>query len=129
MGGAVFGACLLVAAVASVITGSDAGDRDDCQFQQTWYAGDQHFNETIEFRDDATGTWSSGGFAHDAPHVRKDFRWTRTASTLTVTYDQDVRTTVDYELERRTERCSLRFHDHPFAAVGGAFRWFRETAW
>lgn len=87
--------------------------RDDCRFEQTWYAGDVHFNERIELRADWTGTWIQGGMASDAPHDQKEFTWSRTASTLTVSYGDQQRT-IEYRIERPRSTCYLKFGAHPF---------------
>lgn len=117
----VLGICLLGFAAMS------RTERDDgCRFEQTWYAGDVHFNEQIEFRADSTGTWIQGGMASDAPHDRKEFTWERTASTLTVAYDRDQRRSVDYRIERRRNACYLTFTVHPFVGDGSGFRHFAD---
>jgi hypothetical protein len=118
---ALFGVCVLVLAAVS-----RTEPADECRFERTWYAGDVHFNEQIEFRPDSTGTWIEDGMDSDAPHDRKDFSWQRTASTLTVAYDRDERRTVDYRLERRGNHCYLTFTVHPFLGEGSGFRIFGE---
>jgi len=99
---------------------------DECRFEQTWYAGDVHFNEQIEFRGDATGTWKQDGMASDAPHIRKEFRWERTSSTLTASYDDRAPRSVSYTVHRQAGACWLTFKDHPFVTDGSGFRHFAD---
>lgn len=101
---------------------------DECQFEQTWYAGDVHFNELIEFRADSTGTWVQDGMAGDAPHDKKEFTWQRTASRLTVSHD-DRQRSVTYRIQRRGNTCYLTFQDHPFVADGSGFRHFSDSGY
>lgn len=124
LGLVLLGACLLGYAAMS----RTEPDDDACRFEQTWYAGDVHFNEQIEFRGDATGTWMQDGMAGDAPHVRKEFRWERTASTLTVSYDDRAPRTVSYRVHRE-RACYLTFQDHPFVTDGSGFRHFSDSGY
>lgn len=107
------GACLIGVASMSGTEGTDA-----CRFEQTWYAGDVHYNERIELRVDSTGTWLQNGMASEKPPVRKEFTWERTASTLTVSYDHK-RRTVEYRIEPRPASCWLKFTAHPFGDNDG----------
>lgn len=116
-----FGACLIVLAATS-----RAERTDECRFEQTWYAGDVHFNEQIELRADSTGTWIENGAANDARRDRKDFTWVRTATTLAVTYDRDRSRTVDYRIERRRNACYLSFRVHPFLDDDSGFHQFAD---
>ena len=114
----VVGACLIGVASMS----GTAQDSAACRFEQTWYAGDVHYNERIELRADATGTWLQNGMASEKPPVRKEFTWQRTASTLTVhedDHEDDQRRTVEYRIEPRPASCWLRFTAHPFGDSDG----------
>ena len=119
------GVCLLGFAAMSR---TPAPAADDCRFEQTWYAGDVHFNEQIEFRPDSTGIWMQDGMAGDAPHHKKEFTWQRTASRLTVSHDDGQRS-VTYRLQRTGNACYLTFEDHPFAADGSGFRHFSDSGY
>lgn len=68
LGVIVLGICLLGFAAMSRTPAAD-----ECHFEQTWYAGDVHFNEQIEFRADSTGIWQQDGMSGDAPHDKKEF--------------------------------------------------------
>ncbi|HSD89932.1 MAG TPA: hypothetical protein VLB44_20515, partial [Kofleriaceae bacterium] len=98
---------------------------DDCAFEQTWSAGDQHYNERFIFHDDGTGTWGQSGFAGDAPQRRATYRWSRSSSTVTVEVD-GVSRTVPYELWRRDRHCYLRFDDHPIVTDHSGFTLFSD---
>ena len=115
---------VLVGVCALGLATRRASDDEACRLEQAWEAGDLHFNETIDFRADASGTWTQGGLDGDAGHDRKQFRWARTDSVLTVTYDRDRRSDVRYDLARRAGRCYLTFHDHPFLTDGSGFTHF-----
>jgi hypothetical protein len=114
------GACLI--GVASM---SGPETTDACRFEQTWYAGDVHYNERIELRVDSTGTWLQNGMASEKPPVRKEFTWARTASTFSVVYDDQERT-VEYRIEPRRTSCWLKFKAHPFGDRDG-FTHFSNT--
>ena len=118
-------AIVLVAVLLGVVATSQAPDVTECRFESTWYAGDQHFNERVEFRDDSSGTWIQGGFDDDAGDQHMDFRWGRTISTLTVVYDRN-RRDVRYAIKRRGDVCYLTFQDHPFLSDGSGFLNFAD---
>ena len=121
LGVILFGVCLL-----GFVPMSRTERADECRFEQTWYAGDVHFNEQIEFRGDSMGTWIQDGMASDAPRARKEFKWERTASTLTVSYDERTQRTVNYRVHGRSA-CYLTFEDHPFVTDGSGFRHFSDS--
>lgn len=115
----VVGVCLFGVAAAS-----RCSHVSQCRFEQPWFAGDVHFNERLDFREDATGTWIQGGFDRDAGRQHKDFRWTRTGSTLTVVYDSNRRNRVGYRLNQRRDTCYLTFETHPFLSDRSGFLHF-----
>lgn len=110
--GEIVGLCVLL--VATALSSRDAST--DCRFERTWYAGTVHSNETIEFHDDSTGFWFQSGHDDFAGHDQKHFRWTRTATTLTVFFDGEQEVTVHYALSKPRSHCYLKFETHPFSA-------------
>jgi hypothetical protein len=121
------GAILLgVSLLALAAVGRDSHS-EECRFEQMWYAGSIHSNERIEFRADSTGTWIQSGFDDHAGHDRKEFRWSRTASTLTVLYDGSDQATVPYTIRKPYNTCHLTFDVHPFSDQS-PFRDFADWA-
>src|SRR5688572_2789973 len=109
-----------VSALAGVATRSA---EQACPFEQTWYAGDVHFNERIEFRADASGTWISSGMADEARQERRTFRWSRTSSRLSVMAG-DVRRDIGYSVRPYRQSCFLTFEDHPLLGDRSGFTHF-----
>lgn len=111
---------LAVSMLAAAAPGDGpAAPVEDCPFEQTWYAGDVHFWETLEVGGDATGIWTQGGMDGDAGHDRRAFRWARSGSTLTVRDDRGREATVGYQLDRDRTSCILRLDVNPFDREGG----------
>ena len=121
LGLALVGICVLA------VGASREPAKSACPFEQTWYAGDVHFNERIEFRADATGTWISSGMADEARRERRDFQWSRTESALTVTHDDQVGV-VRYKVELyKSRHCFLTFANHPLLADESGFHHFSDS--
>ena len=120
------GAGLLLVGAGLIGAASMSGTEttDACRFEQTWYAGDVHYQERIEVRADATGTWVETGAASDARRDRKEFTWERTAAKLVVTYDRGKKRSVEYQIKRRREACYLTFKPHPFLDDDSGFHEF-----
>lgn len=119
-------AALLVAASLVAMWAAPTRRDDDCDLERTWYAGDVHFNEQLEFHYGGTGLWIASGFAGDATHARIAFRWEVDASQLLVTYDAGRRwSRVPFTIARRNNYCSLKFDAHPFLVDGG-FTYFAD---
>src|ERR1700761_6161221 len=98
-------AALTAIAVNLVVARRSPMTRESCRFEKTWYTGDQHYNEILELRGDMTGRWSEGGMG-GGPISHIDFRWSRTDSTFTATFDS-AEHTVRYKLEQREIYCRL----------------------
>lgn len=106
------------------MSGTEAADA--CRFEQTWCAGDVHYQERIEVRADATGTSVETGAASDARRDRKEFTWERTPAKLVVTYDRGKKRNVEYRIERRGEACYLTLKLHPFLDDDSGFYQFAD---
>lgn len=107
----------LAVMVAGVALCAVAGDRDRasaeaCTLTRAWSAGDVHYNERLDFREDGTGRWIQSGHAEDAGQQRLDFRWHVDGATLAVTTEEHTRR-VQFAIEQRHQRCALAFDEHP----------------
>lgn len=81
------GVAVLVS-VASPHHTRDQALAEGCPLEQTWFQGDIHFSQQVEFDHDGRGVWSTDGMADDAPHQRVEFRWQSDGSVLTVVFVQ-----------------------------------------
>jgi hypothetical protein len=85
--------------------------RQTCRLETEWGAGTVYDYQDLIFRRDGTGDWIRNdrkGPWHETP-----FRWTKTATTVTVTTDEGQRT-VGFTLGRNRHGCVLRFETPPF---------------
>jgi hypothetical protein len=78
----------------------------DCVLVADWTAGDVHRYELLTLSSDQTGRWEVNSYDDGIERQRKRFRWTATASSLTVTADGAQRR-VPYSIERVGQRCRL----------------------
>ena len=90
---------------------------ETCSFERTWYQGDVHFSQDLEFDASGDGQWSTSGMASDAPHQRLWFRWSRTNTELTTTFGIH-RHSVGYKMTSHGGHCFVRF-DKPYLPVEG----------
>jgi hypothetical protein len=112
----------LMMTVATIVSRPPRTNTNDCALEQTWYAGDVHFNERIELRADTSGTWQASGMDSDAPQRQKEFRWQRASETLII--DNARRTS--FSLRRRGNHCYLTLDENPFFYDEGGFRHFSD---
>lgn len=111
-------ALFAVTAAAALTRGAD------CRLAQTWYAGDVHFNERIELRDDATGRWVSSGMDGDARHATLHFTWTTEGDELVVRSSGATTKRVQYACRPYRDWCYLTFDDSPFVDDHSGFTLF-----
>jgi len=109
-----FGVAVLVSIVVPRHT-RDQALAEGCPLAQTWFQGDIHFSQQVEFDHDGRGVWSTDGMADDAPHQRVEFRWASDGSVLIVVLGP-ARRTVSYRIEPWDHisdgLCFLQFADH-----------------